>query len=204
MWFNSQQQRFKLNIPDFANEAQRTWVLEYVFCGSRGLDEVLQNNTDDHQSLDWQVSTLKNLTAVVAADIIHYTTQYMSSPAHTHTRAWKCQCGVKWLLSCYQSWLRGQCFPATLTSWPLDPISIKFLMNLWFIYSLPSLACHSTHLDKKASPFYFIFGPDANKAVAQGLKRREERKEKEGKERMKTSRKWLWGGWVYLLHTKGG
>lgn len=67
--------------------------------------------------------------------------------------------------------------PATLTSWPLDPSSVKALMNLWLVYSLPSPACHSTHPDRKAGPFYFIFGPDANKAIARGLKRREEREE---------------------------
>lgn len=29
------------------------------------------------------------------------------------------------------------------------------------------------------NPFYFIFGPDANKALAKGFKRREEREKKE-------------------------
>lgn len=29
------------------------------------------------------------------------------------------------------------------------------------------------------NPFYFIFGPDANKATAEGFKRREEREKKE-------------------------
>lgn len=125
------------------------------------------------------------LSTTVAAEIIYCTTRYHTC-THTlqsHAHVWKCQCGVGRLLSCYQSWLRGRRFPATLTSWPLHPISIKFLMNLWFIYSLLSLACHSAHPDEKLGPFYFIFGPDANKATAQGFKRREEREKKDEEER---------------------
>ena len=126
---------------------------------------------------------------MVAAEIVHCATQavtHQHTHTHTHTHTEQARtrvCGVERLLSCYQSWLWGQCFPATLTSWPLDPISIKFLMNLWFIYSLLSLACHSTHPDEKPGPFYFIFGPDANKAIAQGFKRREEREKKDEEER---------------------
>lgn len=52
--------------------------------------------------------------------------------------------------------------------------------------------------------FSFIFGPDANKAWAQGFKNREKMEKKDGKQRIKTSRKLLWGGCIYLLHTKGG
>lgn len=82
----------------------------------------------------------------------------------------------QWLLPCYQSWLRDQRFPVTLTSWPLHPIKIRFLMNQWFIYNLLSLACHSTHPDERN---HFIFGPDANKAIAEGFKRREDENIKE-------------------------
>lgn len=133
---------------------------------------------------DWPVNTTVNYSR--CRNHLPYTTWHF---IHPHTRSKdnahvsKCRCGVERLLSCYQSWLRGRRFPATLTSWPLDPISIKFLMSLWFIYSLLSLACHSTHPDEKRSLFIFIFGPDANKAMAEGFKRREERRRKTREER---------------------
>lgn len=151
------------------------------------------------------------LSTKVATDIIkcisqRVTNHLMHVPVRTQSHAdtyrptcvW---CNVEWPLSCYQSLLRGPRFPATLTSWPLA----QFQLSFWWIYDSYEVSCHwiviQHILTRTRGPFYFIFGPDANKAIAWGFKRRGEREKKDREER----------GWkhqgnslVCSLHTKGG
>ena len=85
-----------------------------------------------------------------------------------------------WILVCYHR-LRGLCIPVKSASWPLDPLSVKFLIIVSFIYSLPFIVYHSMYphikekkqTKQKKNRHYFMFGLDENKAIPRGFRRRE-------------------------------
>lgn len=118
---------------------------------------------------------------MVAAEVFQYTKQQViKQHAHTHTiKMHVHQCSIYWLLTHYR------CYVHFMTSGP----SLNYISDESMIH-IVSCQCHSTHPDEKLGPFYFIFGPYANKATARELKKREERErekvERLRRERMKT------------------